>query len=386
VTVPVLIAALSGRALAAAARRSGYDPLVLDLFDDADTQVLARRSAQVAGSIDEGLSEEALIAAAEAIAPLAHYPKIDLVCGSGFEDRPSVLARLASGRRLRGNPPELVARTKNPRDFFATLDRLGIPHPAVRFAPTADTDDWLVKRIGASGGAHIQAANDDVAAGQERYFQRRVSGRPLSLLFLANGVRALPLGFSEQWSAQEAGYLFGGAVRPASLPARRAADLAAAVQALTVEFGLLGLNSADVLLRDDGFDLLEINPRPGATLDIFDHVGDLFALHCRACAGDLPQGWQQAVEASACAVFYAPCPIVVPQDISWPSWAADLPHGGTEIDAGAPVCTVFAQDNSAAAARALVKARGGEILSLLEAESRRGAPWKAGFAVEAAQS
>ena len=300
-TPPVLIAGLSGRALAAAARRSGYDPLVLDLFADADTQELALRSAQVDGSIEEGLSEEALIAAAKAIAPLADYPRLDLVYGSGFEDRPMLLARLAAGRRLRGNRPDTVARLKDPHDFFSALDRLGLPHPEVCYMPPADAEDWLVKRVGASGGAHIVVASGAVAE-PDRYYQKQVAGRPLSLLFLANGVRALPLGFSAQWSARERGYLFGGAARPASVSARIAADMAQAAQALTVEFGLLGLNSADVIARDDGFDLLEVNPRPGATLDIFDHAGDLFALHCRACAGDLPTYRAELADAAACAV------------------------------------------------------------------------------------
>ena len=34
---PVLIAALSGRGLAASARRAGYEPLVADAFGDSDT-------------------------------------------------------------------------------------------------------------------------------------------------------------------------------------------------------------------------------------------------------------------------------------------------------------------------------------------------------------
>jgi uncharacterized protein len=40
----ILIAAITGRSLAAAARRAGFRPLVADLFNDADT--LHRRNAR----------------------------------------------------------------------------------------------------------------------------------------------------------------------------------------------------------------------------------------------------------------------------------------------------------------------------------------------------
>ena len=51
---------------------------------------------------------------------------------------------------------------------------------------------------------------------------------------------------------------------------------------------LVGLNSADFLVDGDDFRLLEINPRPGATLDIFEPPkGSLFALHIAACEGEL---------------------------------------------------------------------------------------------------
>ena len=80
------------------------------------------------------------------------------------------------------------------------------------------------------------------------------------------------LGFSEQWSAPadgEAWFRFGGAVQPASLAPQqsRGGRLSEAATRVVHAAGLVGLNSVDFLfLRDDGFDLLEVNPQPGATL------------------------------------------------------------------------------------------------------------------------
>ncbi|NNH33816.1 tetrahydromethanopterin C1 transfer protein, partial [Rhizobium sp. SEMIA 4085] len=47
----IMIAAISGRSLAAAARRAGYRPLVADLFCDCDTVALSERTARLSGSI-----------------------------------------------------------------------------------------------------------------------------------------------------------------------------------------------------------------------------------------------------------------------------------------------------------------------------------------------
>ncbi|RUT92049.1 hypothetical protein EOD12_35280, partial [Mesorhizobium sp. M7A.T.Ca.TU.009.02.1.1] len=46
--------------------------------------------------------------------------------------------------------------------------------------------------------------------------------------------------------------------------------------------GLVGLCSADLIRGPDGYKFIEINPRPGATLDIFDDVdAPLIEAHLR---------------------------------------------------------------------------------------------------------
>ncbi len=49
--------------------------------------------------------------------------------GSGFEDRPKLVATLARRYRLIGNDGETVARAKDPAVLFALLDTLAIAHP-----------------------------------------------------------------------------------------------------------------------------------------------------------------------------------------------------------------------------------------------------------------
>jgi predicted ATP-grasp superfamily ATP-dependent carboligase len=294
------------------------------------------------------------------------------VVGAGFEDRPALLAHLAQGRHLLGNPPEVLASLKDPRIFFPRLDALAIPHPPVAFRRPAAPDGWLVKRRGAAGGGHIRAAGDGSPPGPRDYHQRRATGRAISALFLAAGKGARALGFSEQWRAGDHGgdhgedFRFGGLARPASLPPRMEALLVEVVRSLAANFGLVGLNSADFLVRDRDFDLLEVNPRPGASLDAFDGEPGLFGLHCRACAGQLPDRWAGPADATALVILSAPHDLTVPGGITWPDWTADRPAQGTLVRRGHPICTILAQAAAMGEARALVAARAVEVLGALQ--------------------
>ena len=361
-----LAVALSARALAVAARRAGRRIVVADLFGDTDTRASAEASLVVDGDFDDGFDAAALLAAAERLAPAASPPRCGLVYGSGLESHPELLAQLAIGRRLFGNAPATVARTKNPRAFFALLDRLDLPYPAISYAPPPDPAGWLMKRIGGSGGGHVGPAQAGVGPNGGCYFQRRIAGRPVGASFLADGGRALLLGFSEQWSTPGS-YRFGGLLQPAAIGPRTAAAIPAALDALTGELGLVGLNSLDLIVDGDDFAILEVNPRPGANLDVFDRADSagLFGLHIAACEGRLPERWTPPPQATAMSVLYAERTLRVPRQLSWPAWVADRPAPGARIDAGAPICTVLAAAPSRAAVREAIAARTAHVFSEL---------------------
>lgn len=367
-----LLAALSGRALALAAHRAGRRAYVLDLFGDSDMRSHAAASRVVPGSLAQGFDEAALLAAAEEIAPAGDPPRFGVVYGSGLEGRPEVLAWLCRGRALYGNTPETVRRTKDPREFFALLERLGLPHPALRFAPPAEPSGWLVKRIGASGGSHVAPASDASPAGPDHYYQQRVPGRPVGVSFLADGRRARVIGFGEQWpwrGGDGRTFLFGGSLQPAAVDPAIAAQIPGLLDGLVAELGLVGLNSLDMLIDGRAFSIIEINPRPGANLDIFDQAGErsLFALHLRACEGELPESCPPMPYATAMAVVYAERPCAVPVELEWPDWVVDRPAPGAVMEAGAPVCTVLAAAPDAASVRALVDRRATAVLDRLTA-------------------
>jgi len=360
----VLIAALSGRALAASARRGGYVPLVTDMFGDVDTLHAAHSHVRLAGALAAGIEEQDLIDALQVLSK--GQEPIGVVYGTGFEDRPQLLQRIAERWRLLGNGADVVAKIKNPKIFSAICFFSDIPSPEISVPEPPMRNDWLAKRQGGAGGAHIQPAHESEDVRGAVYFQRRVPGMPISACFLADGERALVLGFSAQWSspAPRQPYRYGGAVRPAPLASSTADKLTAAVQRIVAATSLVGLNSADFLVDGERFWLLEINPRPGATLDIFE-AGEtsLFAQHVAACSGELAAAPRCAANAKAASIVYAEEHIASFSVLDWPDWAADLPVAGSTIKAGEPVCTVYASDFAAAGARELAEKRRQAVLS-----------------------
>ena len=350
----VLIAAASGRALAAAARRAGFRPLVADFFDDLDTRALAAAN-MVAGDMERGFEAPQLI---DRLLSLARQENpVGVVYGSGFEDRTEVLGEIARHFRLCGNRAEAVARTKDPRQLARACREFAIPHPEIRFDPPSEPSEWLIKRQGGGGGLHVVRAGSGRPSPLD-YYQRRVHGRPVSVLLLADGCRSRVLGMSQQWAAPSGDrpFRFGGAVRPAELDAASAQGICNAAAKLAAAFGLVGLNSVDFLLAPHTFHLLEINPRPGATLDIFADRR-LFAFHLESCGGHLPSEPLIFTTACATAIAYAPCDLASMPELDWPVWCMDRQKPGTYLRNGDPVCTVLAEAGEPEAARAIVGER-----------------------------
>jgi uncharacterized protein len=370
--------AISGRAIAQSARRAGLVPLVADFFADSDTQEAAHASRKLNGDIARGIEWESLSQALEALASANPSPILGLVYGSGFEDRPELLGRIAKRWTLLGNEQATVERIKDPESFFGELDRFDIAHPATASKCPARAERasaWLAKRKGGAGGSHIGFGATARARG-EVYYQERVEGRSVSALFAANGREARVLGFSEQWTApsKRSPWRYGGAVRPARVPAAAEAAMVLAVERAASVFAIKGLASADFMVNGQSALLLEINPRPGGTLEIFDSAAaPLLGLHLDAVMrAKLPRGAQRLAGAMASAIVFAPKWVVVPVAMTWPDWAADKPKPGEIIDKNRPICTVWARAATQARAKRLVEARTRKLLACIESGSRGG--------------
>jgi predicted ATP-grasp superfamily ATP-dependent carboligase len=350
--------------LAAAAHRAGESVIVADFFGDVDTRRIADW-VPLPGSLQNGVGADGL----RALVAEWRRPLDGIVFGAGFEADPTLLRELGRLAPILGNSPETIARVKDEREFARLLERLHLSHPALSEEPRHG-ETWLRKQRGGSGGTHVTHARGSPPSGRGAYYYQALApGRPLSALFVANRLSSRVLGLSAQWTCPGDGapFRYGGCAGPLQLPAETTARIEEACRAIAAATGLVGVNSLDMLLDGEALTILEINPRPGATLDIFDAAErerSLWRLHLDGVAGLLPDSPLALgrSHARAASVVYAPGGVRVPEKLLWPDWAADLPAPHTEFAPGDPVCTVFAEAEDIDAARDLTERRGATIL------------------------
>lgn len=358
----VLIASYSGRALAASARRAGYVPLVVDAYGDRDTRDTAAAVRCLPDAIKHGFRAPPLLSALAELATASQDEPIGLVLGTGFEDTPGLIETLAQHYWLLGCPPETVRRCSEPKHLFGLLAHLGIPHPETSLTPPADGTGWLSKLAGGSGGTHIARCTRHPTAMPHRYFQRAVPGEAISAIGITSD-KGAAFAFSRQWvnPAPRRPYRYGGAVGNIEVDTDLEARLVDTMLALCEALKLVGLVSFDFLVDAGEPMLVDVNPRPGATLDVLDDAaGTLFKAHLAAVCGQDPidvlqDGWAPATVAAA--YLYADHGTLTVPAIAWPDWAADRPAPGAVIEHHTPLATIMAEAVTPEAAEALCRER-----------------------------
>ncbi len=382
-TSTLAVAGISARLLAQAALDDGFDVLALDLFGDADTRAMSRHwwSVGVPGrlQIDAGKLLGALTEAGRADSRWAR--PLGWVAGSGLEGRPGLLAEAANCLPLVGCAPESVARLRDPDTFFGFLAAHDIPHPAVARLRPVDGQAWLLKDLHACGASHVRllsaaAPSPELAPGQ--ILQRRAPGQAMSATFVANGRQARLLGVNQQSIRAhpvrpEVPYVFCGVVGPVPVAPALLAGLQSALDRLVPAFGLRGLCSLDFLLHGDTWQLLEVNPRPPASIALYPHWRPM-AAHVLACLeGLLPDPPAQRPPEQAVRgyeIVFARRPVTLNNAQAEMLAAAadihDLPAAGQAFDAGDPLCSVTVDGPGAPDVLARLGARRDALLNLLE--------------------
>jgi predicted ATP-grasp superfamily ATP-dependent carboligase len=366
--------------------RAGHDVVALDRFGDLDLQRLCP-SVSVLRDLGGRGGMAALVDAADEIqAPSVIY-------GAGLENKPALVARLASGRRLLGCPPETLERVRDPALLGASLRAAGLDYPltfAGRDAPRRANRShrWLRKPVRGGGGRGVREWRGGALDG-DVVVQEHISGLACSAAAVADGRSATVLGVSGQLiGRRELGarrYAWcGNLVPPRLAPAQRRALGGAARRICThlaSAFGLRGLFGVDLVWDGELAWVVEVNPRPTGSLECIEaaHEVGVFAAHLEGCAGRWPRVARSPSprRAAGKAILFATDDVRVGDTRGWPARGIrDVPHPRERIAAGAPICTVISVEESPEAVLADLEARAGALR--VELAERAGAYAQAG--------
>ena len=351
----VLVVAASARMLAELAVADGYEVTAFDRFGDVDLRAVARGA--TAGS------NAALVELATGIDTEA------VVYGAGFENRPDLVARLAHGRALLGTPPELLRSVRDPWAVGEAARAAGARAPETLSAADAPGGGgrgrWLRKPLRSGGGRGVRRW----AGGRLRtteILQRRVDGLSCSVVAIGDGRRAAVLGLTEQLHRRP-GFGWMGNVTPPRLAGGELAELDGQLRAVCAEvaarFGVRGAFGVDVVWDGRHAWVLEVNPRPPASLELFGP--GRFEAHVRGARGVTVSNAEKPAR-TGCAkvklVLFADRTVRAPDPGWWPAGLVrDIPRAGETINRGAPVCTLI---SSGAGVPELLE-RGSRLLSAL---------------------
>jgi predicted ATP-grasp superfamily ATP-dependent carboligase len=359
----VLIAGLSTRAIAESAAHSGHQVVTLDYFGDRDQRAQVENYALLR---DFGLpfGAEALLQANRRLAFEA------VVYISNLENHPAVVEELARGRLLLGNEAATLRQVRDWRTLRTFCREAGIDCPRTLLAgeerEAEPAGHWLCKPVASGGGHGIRPWNGQ-PLDQDHLLQATVEGRAASAAFVADGQRCVLLALTEQLIGREAlgarGTTWCGNILPLVTDSGGEAALLDKVETIATQlvrrFGLKGVNGIDLVvvegpsMQPTPF-LVEVNPRYSASMELAERAYGLgiYEIHVESFRGRLPAFTLPATLPGLFlgkGIVYARRAVTVPQTKDWVRRdRRDIPFPGDQIEAGHPVCTVFAQGETRA--------------------------------------
>ena len=352
-----LLIGLTTRALAESAASVGQHVLTLDYFGDRDQKSIVENYSLLR---DYGLPFKAgnLLRASEDL-------KFEnVVYTANLENHPEVVAALANRANVLGNDADVLTQIRDWSVLRAYCRRKSIPHPRTLLpgeeGRAPQHNGWLCKPAASGGGTGIEPWNGSHLK-RSHLLQARVEGLPASAAFVSNGENSVIIGLSRQLIGNEElggkGYCWCGNILPPPWDEDQNHHLLESVDkmvlALTRRFGLKGIGGIDLVVSE-GADkrlypyLVEVNPRYTASMELVEWAYGLniYDLHIKAINGHLPQFNLAQHLDSPCfgkgIVFANQSVRIHNTDQWWTHGWRDIPYPGDMIEAGHPVCTVFA--------------------------------------------
>lgn len=363
------IVGASVRAAAQSALRAGFDVVGADLFADSDL---------------DGLCPVTKIPGAEypdALADWLAEQSVDAWMYTGaLENHPDLVDRMAAIAPLWGVSGEALRRCRDPLVVQGVLAGYGVRFAETRlpFLRALESEDWLFKTYRHSGGAGIRelhASEDRAVLNGQGFAQRFVVGAPCSVVFALSDTSAAALGVCRQRiGTHDNSWAFAGASGPVVHGAGVAVMLARLGAALLQGLSLRGIVGVDFVVdteRDSEATVVEINPRFTASVEVHERV------RRRSAAAELTAAfhglaidhWVGRIKQRVAKRFlFATESVRI--DEAFAAWmtthdCADRPRVGERIEAGRPVCTLFAEGDSVDTAEANAELLAAEALGVL---------------------
>ena len=383
----ILVVGGSVRFLASSCQRAGWDVHAADRFGDADLLAVAASYRSLPAVLD---------AAGDPFPELAGMP---FLFTGGLENAPDFLARLAASRPSAGASPAAVRAVRDPQRLTAEAARVGLQVPESHAAPYGLPVDgsFLVKPRASVGGQGIARWHGGTAPDRPSLWQRVHEGTPHGVsLVLADNQPPQLLGVCRSLRCRAAttapGWAYAGSVTVAPPP--WVDRILALADRLARQHGLRGVVGIDCI--DDATGrvvVLEVNPRPTASMELHERTQGLSiaTAHLTACGlrppNLSPQLRPPMASASSKAILYASEALAITPEVCSlfdalaTAWSprqdtfaiADLPAAGSQITAGSPVVTIFADGHASEAAEELLEQRLSQLrTALLQPAIRRG--------------
>ncbi len=322
----LLIIAASARALAQSAKRAGFEPIAVDAFADRDLRASVSHFRKVRWQ-ERMVLQAAYRLQRQTGASLWLY-------GGGVENFPNLVARLSRKAVLLGNSAHRLRAIASFPRLAGTFRRLQIPFP--QMASRGRFPRWLYK-IESAGGMGVLR----YAARKGGYWQRRLVGRVYTLAFLSGGRRLFwwALHALETRALGKHPALFQALYGPVPLPSALKRQARWIAQRLVRRLRLKGWNSLDLILHRGRLYLIDLNPRPGAAINLWEEwfPQGTVAAHIQAISGRevVPD---EPSEMRGYGVVWSRKRLEVPEH--WPDGAVDIPAQKT-IPSRQPVCGII---------------------------------------------
>lgn len=356
----ILLLGVTTRALAESAARSGRPIVAVDYFGDRDQKRLVESYA-LQRDLGLPLTAQGLGEAARRVEAGA------VVYAANLENHPSIVEGLAKERVLLGNEPGVLREVRDWRTLREFCRETRIPHP-ITLLPgeerQADLGDrWLCKPVRSGGGHGIHPWDGKPLDGSQ-ILQAQAAGRAASAVFVADGRESRVIGLTEQLVGRSelgaSGFVWSGNILPLDLAISDGRRLLRRVESmvdeLTRRFGLRGVNGVDLIVgREEGGALrpylLEVNPRYSASMELVERAYgmNVFSLHLEGLAGRMPDfslAGRLDEGFLGKGIVYARRTVTLADTGGWiERGIRDVPFSGQRVEAGHPVCTVFAEGN-----------------------------------------